>query len=109
MIRFDEIPNYWVWFYYIDPLHYVLEALMINEYADQKFKCPNNEGAAFIGFPAFGIGNFYCPVTNGDQVIDAFGFHADRMWVNVGILAAMIGGYLFIVIFGVKYIKHIQR
>ena len=66
--RPDEIQNWLVWIYWINPLHYAFEALLINEYDGLEFECtpaeliPANPNIP----PQFRI----CTVTTGEAYLE---------------------------------------
>lgn len=74
-----EIQGYLIWIYWIDPLHYAFEALLINEYDGLNFSCtleeliPANPSIP----PQFRI----CPVSTGEQYLeDTFGITNDKIF-----------------------------
>ncbi|PXF46399.1 ABC transporter G family member 2 [Gracilariopsis chorda] len=74
-----EIQGYLIWIYWIDPLHYAFEALLINEYDGLNFKCTLEERIpANSNIPAeFRV----CPVSTGEQYLeDTFGITNDKIF-----------------------------
>lgn len=48
LFRFDDIPDYWQWYSYIDLLRYAWAALMINQFDGQVEDSPDEGGAIRI-------------------------------------------------------------
>jgi len=110
LLREPQIPNYWIWLYWVSPLHYALEALVINEFEGNTFHCHNNEGALFVSSPSSPTnGTYYCPVTSGSAYVESFGFDLDARWRDVGLLGGEIVIVFLLVIIGILFIKHIRR
>eukprot|EP00466_Bigelowiella_natans_P006919 jgi/Bigna1/52681/estExt_Genewise1Plus.C_100108 len=83
LVRESNIPDYWVWLYYINAIRYPLYYFSVNELDGLDISCPGNEGAVpvFVGTDLsvcegqFGDPNcfrFYCPIQSGNDVLDQF-------------------------------------
>lgn len=77
-LNVTSIPVYFIWVYYISYYRYAFEALAINEFTNKPITCLDWE-----------LVNGVCPITNGNQVLERYGFQMN-LWVNVGILIGMI-------------------
>ncbi|KAJ3127424.1 hypothetical protein HK100_009771 [Physocladia obscura] len=116
-ISYDNMPGFYKhWLYWIDPYHYLIEGMMVNDLGGQKLTCdstsfvsvaiPSNTtcGAYFepyisiAGAPGTLVntsatGNcVYCPVSTGDDIFKSFGWSYENRWRNFGIL---MGFWLF--------------
>ncbi|CAN8065877.1 unnamed protein product [Agarophyton chilense] len=64
----EEIQGWLVWIYWIDPLHYAFEALLINEYDGLRFECTAAERIpANDNIP---LGFRVCPVSTGEKYLE---------------------------------------
>mmetsp|Transcript_20390 Transcript_20390/g.49326 ORF Transcript_20390/g.49326 Transcript_20390/m.49326 type:complete len:724 (-) Transcript_20390:11-2182(-) len=105
------IPVYFDWIKHISPMKYSFAAFMINEYSDLELHCGDDEWVAQAncprvmvnGAPAMADGKpvfekCFCPVTDGEQVLDMMGFTNDewdmKMWDNTGMLVVLYFGFL---------------
>jgi hypothetical protein len=107
MIPKNALPDWLIWTYWISFLHYSIEAASVNELKDLPFSCPNNKGAVPIQTSA-GT-NYYCPITNGNQVIHQYGMDPDMKWPDVVILFGLYVTFVVITIIAQKYIRHQKR
>eukprot|EP00026_Physarum_polycephalum_P000882 Phypoly_transcript_00883.p1 GENE.Phypoly_transcript_00883~~Phypoly_transcript_00883.p1 ORF type:complete len:1263 (+),score=177.54 Phypoly_transcript_00883:79-3867(+) len=71
MITKPQIPNYWIWMYYLSMMHYPVETLLINELDGLPFNCPNGKGAVPIPIPEANATKLFCPETSGNQLLNA--------------------------------------
>ncbi|QPG73910.1 hypothetical protein FOA43_001225 [Brettanomyces nanus] len=90
------------WINYIDPIAYVFEALVTNEFCGLEFPC-----SAFVpAYPDADVANKVCSVTssvagstyvNGtDYVWDSFRYSYSHRWRNVGIAIAFAVFFFFV-------------
>lgn len=109
IITKPNIPNYWIWMYYINFFHYPLEAIVVNEMKDTWFGCPKGKGAVNVFIPSANTTKEYCPITNGNQMIKgvAFrpGFKIDDMWIIIG----MWIGVVALCYIALRYLRHLKR
>jgi ABC-type polysaccharide/polyol phosphate export permease len=82
----SNIPPGWVWFYWINPIAYVLRSVTVNEFL-----------ASDYDFPV--CLNVACTVTRrfGDLVLDSRGNPTDQVWVWYGV-AVLVGLYLLFLV-----------
>lgn len=92
MKRADEIDPWLKWIYWADPLHYVYEALAINEYDGLTFECRQDELLPPV--PDIPPDSRFCPVSTGKAYLENdLGIFADPIYrlyffiVLVGYLA----------------------
>lgn len=109
IITRPNIPDYWIWMYYINIFHYPLEALVTNEMENNWFDCPNGKGAVSVYIPSANATKLYCPITNGQQMLRGVDFEEDFKFADMGITigfwaAAIIACYL-----ALRFIRHIKR
>ncbi|GAM18188.1 hypothetical protein SAMD00019534_013630 [Acytostelium subglobosum LB1] len=91
MIPHPSIPNWWVWMYWISPIHYSFEGLMSNEHHGRDYHCSENElvPPKFIS-DLYYNGTQVCPVNKGDDFLHTLGFAQDNWfkWVDLAIVMA---------------------
>eukprot|EP01133_Synstelium_polycarpum_P008978 gene8978-10529_t len=100
MIGKPSIPNWWIWMYWISPIHYSFEGLMSNEHHGQSYGCTPSELVPNIHDPrfnqTFANGGFgqptvqLCPITNGDMFLKGLGMQENGWfkWVDLAIVCA---------------------
>jgi len=108
LIKYQNMPVYWYWAYYIDFTAYPLAALLVNEFTGgvtltcspgEAINVPLNNGSTYL----------YCPLTTGDQFLTSFDYHSDDLWRNVGIMFALWGSCIVACALGLAWFKHIKR
>jgi ATP-binding cassette subfamily G (WHITE) protein 2 (PDR) len=96
------------WLYYIDPLAYAFESLVVNEFHNRKFKCvsfvPNQDVPGYGNVPA---SNRVCSAVGaveGDDFVSGdryaelnYDYKWENRWRNFGIVIA------WIILFGITY------
>ncbi|GAM17118.1 hypothetical protein SAMD00019534_002930 [Acytostelium subglobosum LB1] len=91
MIPHPSIPNWWIWMYWISPIHYSFEGLMSNEHHGLNYHCNGGElvPPSFIADVLFN-GTQVCPITHGDQFLDILGFAKNDWfkWIDLAIVCA---------------------
>ncbi|KAK5577507.1 hypothetical protein RB653_002449 [Dictyostelium firmibasis] len=94
----NQIPGWWIWLYWISPIHYGFEGLLLNEHSGLKYHCSDDELMPPSFLPTFNAsypvgfeGNQLCPITRGEQILDSIGFHTEfyYRWIDL----AIIGGF----------------
>jgi len=86
LIRMPDIPNYWKWNVYINPLHYAWVSMMVNQ---------------------FGHSNLIVPY-NGNILV-FFGIGGQDKWANLGYEALFFVGFFTLAVLSLTFIKHQQR
>ncbi|KAI8993723.1 ABC-2 type transporter-domain-containing protein [Pilobolus umbonatus] len=110
----SEMPAFWrSWMYWIDPFHYYIEGLAVNELASLKVECNDGDLLKFSPPPNMTCGDYtqsfmsyapgyianpeamqpemcgYCTFKSGEEFYSTrFGWDAGHKWRNFGILAA---------------------
>lgn len=109
IITRPNIPNYWIWMYYINVMHYPLEAIVVNEMDGNWFGCPKGEGVVNVFIPSANATKSYCPITSGEMMLKGVSFDADMRLPNMGITIAW--WFLFVVLsfLALRFIRHIKR
>lgn len=92
------------WLYYIDPLGYAFESLMVNEFHNRKFKCNQYVPAGGAYDKLRGSNNTICTsvgskpdqtyIWGDDYVESAFDYRWEHRWRNLGIVIAFIAFFL---------------
>ncbi|KAI8622166.1 ABC-2 type transporter-domain-containing protein [Chytriomyces sp. MP71] len=112
-ISYNDMPLFYKnWLYFIDPYHYLIEGLMVNDLGGLPLTCDDRSMVEvqipagktceqyfspylhIAGAPgvlqepeATGLCQ-YCPVKSGDNIFHAFGWSYDNRWRNLGLLLA---------------------
>ncbi|KAN0035235.1 hypothetical protein ACTA71_004496 [Dictyostelium dimigraforme] len=91
----NEIPRWWKWLYWISPIHYGFEGLLLNEHSGLEYHCSPEELMPPSMLPTFNVsypigfeGNQVCPITRGEQILDSIGFHTEfyYRWIDLAIV-----------------------
>ncbi|KAG7195694.1 Multidrug resistance protein [Scheffersomyces spartinae] len=95
------------WINYINPVGYVFESLMVNEFSNREFKCasyvPNGPGyvegldATVCNVAGSKEGNAF--VNGSDYIATSFKYYISHKWRNWGIVVAYVFFFLFIYIY----------
>lgn len=73
-VNIETLPSYLVWIYWISPIHYSYQALMINEFSGLSFSCGD-----------VGVG---C-IESGDAVLQRYGMSNLGLWTCILVLAGL--------------------
>ncbi|KAJ3071329.1 hypothetical protein HDU98_005494 [Podochytrium sp. JEL0797] len=112
-ISYDDMPGFYkYWLYWIDPYHYLIEGLLVNELGGLALHCeddsmvpvliPSGKTCAEYFKPYITIAGapglvttpdatglcLYCPVQVGDTIFKPLGWSYDHRWRNFGIMVA---------------------
>lgn len=79
---FSNIPAPWIWVYYLNPIAWTIQALLINEFTASDYDFPFIPGSQ---------------TTFGTKVLDASGYKTDYLYVWYGLLF-VVGEYLFFLV-----------
>ena len=79
----SNIPPGWIWFYWINPIAYVLRSVTVNEFLASDYDFPVCLDTACTQTQRF-----------GDLVLESRGNPTDQVWVWYGV-AVMVGMYFF--------------
>jgi ABC-type multidrug transport system permease subunit len=109
IITRPNIPNYWIWMYYINFFHYPLEAIVSNEMEGNWFGCPNGKGAVDVFIPSANATKQYCPITTGDQMLKGVAFKENFKFADMGITIALWAFVVIMCFIALKFIRHIKR
>eukprot|EP01132_Coremiostelium_polycephalum_P011815 gene11815-14452_t len=104
-----NIPRGWIWMHYLVFSKYGLETLGITEWKDQEFECPGGKGSYDIPIGNTNQTKNFCPIRNGNVMIERYGFDVDRQYYNVLILAGFILAFLTTSYLSLRFIKHMKR
>lgn len=105
----------WVykWIYWVNPLSYSLEAVMINQFHGLLLACSASH--LVPGIPGASIENQVCTLAGsiprsatveGTRYIESYGYKPEHLWRNFGILCAFTVGYIIIAMVGIEVINH---
>jgi len=104
LIPRPDIPNFWIWLYWANPIRYALEALAIDQYhCDGDISvCPKITVA-----DTDSLGTTTSTVS--DYVIATFGFNYNNRWMCFGVLLAIVIIFRFAIYWGLRKVRHISR
>jgi len=124
LVAKDNIPQGWIWLYYLSFFRYPISFLCNNELRDLIFECPNNVGAITIPLSeasnstvcplpqAYGYSDCYftiCPITSGPQMLQEFSMNNDDMGTMYVVLFAFFCGFRILAFLSLRFISHIKR
>ncbi|EGG18231.1 ABC transporter G family protein [Cavenderia fasciculata] len=113
MMAPNQIPDWWIYLYWISPIHYEFEGIMSNEHHGLKYTCSPGELLPPLQFPllnaTFEQGGFeghqVCGLTEGDQFLKQLGMPQNNWfkWIDLAIVLA------FFVLFAVLMYFFLER
>ncbi|KAI7876976.1 hypothetical protein K492DRAFT_210004 [Lichtheimia hyalospora FSU 10163] len=129
----STMPHFWSsWMYWVDPLHYFVEGLAVNEMSDLPIICNDRDLVKFPPPAGQTCGDYmadffnsgatgyldnpnatdmcgYCNYQSGEEYYSSsFGWSSANKWRNLGIIAG-ITGFNILVFFGLCYLKRTAR
>eukprot|EP00004_Rigifila_ramosa_P022179 TRINITY_DN6009_c0_g1_i3.p1 TRINITY_DN6009_c0_g1~~TRINITY_DN6009_c0_g1_i3.p1 ORF type:complete len:242 (+),score=65.24 TRINITY_DN6009_c0_g1_i3:61-786(+) len=106
LVAREGLPDLWIWLYWISILRAPLAALASNEYANLLFNCPVTngvpEGAVPVFIPVPPFVRYYCPLTEGEVLLDRYSFPQDK-WLSFGEMWLYVVGLSAILYFGLRF------
>ncbi|EFA85150.1 ABC transporter G family protein [Heterostelium album PN500] len=109
-----NIPNWWIWMYYLSPLKYVLDALASNEMYGRSFTCTPNEvippashPLASLPYPQGFANHSICPMQSGSDFLNEFGFNNNFYWrwIDIAIVIGFAIALFTAFYIGITYVK----
>ncbi|RPB21384.1 ABC transporter CDR4 [Terfezia boudieri ATCC MYA-4762] len=115
-----DMKDYARWINYLDPIAYAFEALIVNEFAGQKYPCasyiPHNLMGAFPKYDLLAESLAHVCTTvgsvpgqafvDGDRFIsESYNYHSSHLWRNFGILWVLFLFYLVLYLTVAEYIS----
>ncbi|KAI8381275.1 ABC-2 type transporter-domain-containing protein [Radiomyces spectabilis] len=107
------MPHFWSsWMYWLDPFHYYVEGLVVNELSGLKVSCNDKDMVKFLPPPNMSCGDYlkpffehatgylanpnatqpeycnYCAFSTGDEYLKTFSWDVANQWRNIGIIIA---------------------
>jgi len=92
----DDIPSYWIWLYWCNPLAWSLKALAINEFTSNYFRDPSNYVPYNLHPEKPGSHVEWVPI--GDVYLVNFGFPTGKVWITNAIIY-LVGMWVTLLIF----------
>jgi ABC-type multidrug transport system permease subunit len=86
LIRREDIPAYWSWYYYVDLMRYSFGALMINQWED--------------GDPAW---------AGGETLLEAYDLEGADKWAYLGVLLVFFFAFFAMALGAITYVDHSRR
>ncbi|KAF9908837.1 hypothetical protein EC991_009356 [Linnemannia zychae] len=132
MISKDLMPKFWSsWMYWLDPYHYVVEALTTAQLHDVRVWCKDDEfftfhppagqtcgqyASAFLDRATGYIANInatdscqYCQYEYGQDFYSGLGMDFDNRWRNMGIICLYIGFNVLMVLVAIRFVRFDRR
>eukprot|EP01135_Chromosphaera_perkinsii_P002064 Nk52_evm25s216 gene=Nk52_evmTU25s216 len=109
VIKKDDIPDYWIWVYYISYLRYLVQNFSVKVFQGQTFYCDPDEYIPVAITDS--NGNFtgqykgYCQITSGEQMMEMMGVNASDFWPFIGYSLIFLVGFIGLALLAVKKIK----
>lgn len=114
VIPFPSILGWSKWIFYINPISYVFESLMVNEFVGVDYEC-----SAYVptgpGYPTGPTDSNICSVVGSVRgqsyvsgtryLAEAFKYYDSHKWRNLGIVIAYIIVFLFVYLFLTEWNK----
>jgi len=118
LVKEANIPDYWVWLYYINSVRYPLSFFCVNELDGLDVSCPGNEGAVpvFVSSNSSCVGQlndpncfrYYCPITSGNDVLDQFNM-TQSVGFYLAITVVFVGGLRLINIMLFSFVNWVEK
>ncbi|KAF9102309.1 hypothetical protein BGX27_011046 [Mortierella sp. AM989] len=132
MIPKNQMPKFWSsWMYWLDPYHYIIEALVSVQLHDVVVRCKNSEYAVFDAPPGQTCGSYaaafmetatgylnnpnatsgcqYCQYSLGQDYYKNLSMDYGHRWRNLGIMCIYLVFNICLVIIGVRFLKWNRR
>ncbi|KAF9937254.1 hypothetical protein BGZ65_001623 [Modicella reniformis] len=132
MIAKDQMPKFWSsWMYWLDPYHYIIEALVSVQLHDVPVRCASEEfsifnvplgqtcqsyAAAFMEKASGYINNpndtancQYCQYEYGQDFYSALSMDFANRWRNLGIMCIYLAFNIIMVMVAIRYVRWDRR
>ncbi|GAM29228.1 hypothetical protein SAMD00019534_124040 [Acytostelium subglobosum LB1] len=102
-----NIPNWWIWMYYLSPLKYVLDAIASNEMYGRSFHCAPNELIPPTNMTGWEGALRICPMNSGSDFLKVFGFENNFYWrwIDIAILVGFSAFFFALFYIGLRFVK----
>ena len=81
----------------------------MNELAGQSFNCGPDGTEGAIPIPVGDNTQYYCPLTNGNQMIEELSMSASHKWPFLGVTYGLVAMFIFLCWAALVKIVHINR
>eukprot|EP00013_Stygamoeba_regulata_P024380 CAMPEP_0177644642 /NCGR_PEP_ID=MMETSP0447-20121125/8799_1 /TAXON_ID=0 /ORGANISM="Stygamoeba regulata, Strain BSH-02190019" /LENGTH=1447 /DNA_ID=CAMNT_0019147021 /DNA_START=201 /DNA_END=4544 /DNA_ORIENTATION=+ len=116
----NNIPDYWIWLYYISFVRYPLESLTINQVLPQTYTCGNITTGDYSGVlvkvtttidghDVFEGMKGYCPINSGQDILNIFDMNADNLWLDFGVVFAYWAILIVATWAALQFVKNVKR
>ncbi|EQC40491.1 hypothetical protein SDRG_02382 [Saprolegnia diclina VS20] len=94
----SDMPDYFIWLYWIDPLSWCIRALAINQYSASEFQVPVYNHIEYKQLKGDTFGNV---------MLQTFGLKTDRVWIWYGVVYLVCCYFVFLGLsyFALRYIR----
>lgn len=83
--------------------------MFINQFDGQDYHCPDNQGATAVPIDGTNEVRYYCPLENGEDVLDKYDMNQPWLIPDICILLAFFVILVSISAIIMKKYKHIKR
>ncbi|XP_004349233.2 ATP-binding cassette transporter [Capsaspora owczarzaki ATCC 30864] len=114
----DAIRNFWIWMYWISPMHYAIEGLALNEFSGRMIDCSPSQLIPPSSSPLFNLpfadggfnGTQVCPFPTGDGFLQSYGMNLGDTWKTWDIIIVYIYWLAALVVsfFCIKYPREVD-
>ncbi|KJE97267.1 ABC transporter [Capsaspora owczarzaki ATCC 30864] len=111
----SAIQDFWIWMYWLSPMHYTYEGLALNEFSGRTLYCEPNELIPPTSSPLYSLpfsaggfnGTQVCPLPTGDKYLMSVGAQLGDSWHTWDIILIYVYWLFFLVVsfFAVKYTR----
>ena len=106
VIQKNDIPDYWIWVYYLSYLRYLVQCFSIKVFQDQTFYCSEGEGITFTSVNGTNTVTECGPYYNGEQMMAMFDVSTDDFWPNIGYSLIFFVGFIALSLLALAKVKH---
>jgi ABC-type multidrug transport system permease subunit len=114
LITRTRIPKPYIWVYYLSPMKYAGDALLINEFHNRSLRCtpeelmpPASHVNLSLPYPDGFSGVQVCKYINGDQLLESRGIDAEswRMWFDFAIVVVFFLAFCVVYYLAERFIR----
>jgi len=105
LIPRKHIGNWWIWLFWLSPFNYILDAVIINQFAGLELYCTENELIPTNNVP---LTSRICPLSSGTAYISSFyGAFTSQVWKWLDVVITFGFCFLFFILslLALKYAK----
>ncbi|RAW23077.1 ABC transporter G family member 31, partial [Phytophthora cactorum] len=92
----DQVPDYFIWLYWLDPISWCLRALAVNQYRSSTFDVCVYEGTDYCAQFDMNAGEYY---------MSLFDIPSDKFWIVCG-ATFMVGAYIVFMVLSLLVLEY---